>query len=96
MLAKIAAKTLERSLEACSNRARVDKLPQWAAPFNIGKKMRPWTYAGRTSHRGKDQSQRSDDGAGQAGFPDQTFSSPRIEARDEPPSLTFHQERAVS
>jgi hypothetical protein len=41
----------------------------------------------RTSHRGEDQSRRSGDGADQAGFPDQTFSSPRIETRDEPPHL---------
>jgi len=31
---KIAAKTLERWPEACSNRARVDKLLQQGAPFN--------------------------------------------------------------
>jgi hypothetical protein len=31
---KIAAKTLERWPEACSNRARVDNLLQQAAPFN--------------------------------------------------------------
>jgi len=34
MLAKIAAKTLERWSEACPDRARVDKLLQQAAPFN--------------------------------------------------------------
>jgi hypothetical protein len=41
MRGKIAAKTLERWTEACSNHARVDKLLQQAAPFNHWRENAP-------------------------------------------------------
>jgi len=83
----IASMTLKRGLRPAPLAREQITYSSTLRHSTIGKKKRPRIYVGRTSHREENQSRRSEDG--QASLPDQTFSSPRIEPRDEPPSLTY-------